>query len=64
MQKGNFPFRPNNELYKRAARLASEGEAPATRRAWCELAEEAAARGEWVLSEYAYKRGLGLRTLW
>ncbi|MGC9372337.1 MAG: hypothetical protein ACP5DY_03355 [Thermovirgaceae bacterium] len=64
MKNEDFPFRSNNELHKRAARLASKGETPATRRGWRELAEEAAARGDWVLSEYAYKRGLGLRALW
>ncbi len=64
MKNGKLPFRPNNELHKRAERLALEGDTPSTRRAWREVAEEAAAVGDWILSEYAYKRGVGLRTLW
>jgi hypothetical protein len=64
MKNGAFPLKSNNKLHKRAAHLASAGDTAATRRAWCEVAVEAAAAGDWVLSEYAYKRGLGLRTLW
>ncbi|MFP4482531.1 MAG: hypothetical protein ACLFN0_07050 [Thermovirgaceae bacterium] len=64
MKNKNFTLDTNSELRKRAARLAAEGETFCARRAWCDLAEEAASRRDWVLAEYAYKRGLGLRTLW
>jgi len=64
MKNENFPLDTNSELRKRAASLAAEGDTVSARRAWYELAGEASACRDWVLAEYAYQRGLGLRTLW
>jgi hypothetical protein len=64
MKSENFPLDTNSELRKRAASLAAEEDTVLLRRAWYELAEEASASRDWVLAEYAYQRGLGLRTLW
>ncbi len=52
------------KLRKRAAFLAADGPMARNRYEWLRLADEAAASGDWLLAEYAYKRGLGLRVLW
>lgn len=52
------------KLRKRAAFLAADGTTALNRDEWLRLADEAADSGDWLLAEYAYKRGLGLRVLW
>jgi len=37
---------------------------PEIRQDWLLIAEEASREGDWLLSEYAYRKGLGLQVLW
>ncbi|GAB6280591.1 MAG: hypothetical protein STSR0007_06760 [Thermovirga sp.] len=54
----------DSDCRKRARELAAKEDDPETLREWVLLADEATGSGDWLLAEYAYKKGLGLRVLW
>jgi len=64
MSERPFVLDVNSELRKRAAELACLPDTPEVRRDWLLIADEASSIGDWLLSEYAYKKGLGLQVLW
>ncbi|WP_334139213.1 hypothetical protein [Thermovirga lienii] len=52
-------------MRKRAQELLEASEtSEEVRMQWLALAEEAAREGDYLLSEYAYKKALRLRVLW
>lgn len=61
---GTFILNGDSDCRKRARELASREEDAEARRDWMLLANEAAGSGDWLLAEYAYKKGLGLQVLW
>ena len=64
MSERPFVLDVNSELRKRAAELACLPDTPEVRRDWLLIADEASLTGDWLLSEYAYKKGLGMQVLW
>ena len=64
MAEKRAPFNGGSELRKKAEELLQAGETKDVRDKWLALAEEAAQEGDYLLSEYAYKKALGLRVLW
>ncbi|MFA5674437.1 MAG: hypothetical protein WC912_08235 [Thermovirgaceae bacterium] len=64
MGKRSFVLDENTELRKRAGELSLLAETSEVRQDWLFIAEEASREGDWLLSEYAYRKGLGLRVLW
>jgi len=60
-----IPLEGHTVLRKKAQELLEASEtSEEVRRKWLALAEEAAKEGDYLLSEYAYKKALGLRVLW
>jgi hypothetical protein len=64
MNVGGFFLEGNTELKRRSRALSRREDTTAVRREWLRIAEEASISGDWLLSEYAWKKGLGLRVLW
>ncbi|HBG14491.1 MAG TPA: hypothetical protein DDW96_04095 [Synergistaceae bacterium] len=64
MRKGPFVLEESTELRKRAGELSLLADTPEIRQDWLLIAEEASREGDWLLSEYAYRKGLGLQVLW
>lgn len=64
MKRETFILDGDSDCRKRARELADKEDDPEVRREWVLLADEAAGTGDWLLAEYAYKKGLGLRVLW
>ncbi|MDO9509413.1 MAG: hypothetical protein Q7I97_08805 [Thermovirgaceae bacterium] len=61
---GTFILDGDSDCRKRARELAAMGDDPEVLTQWLLLADEAAGSRDWLLSEYAYKKGLGLQVLW
>jgi len=64
MTAGEFFLEGNTGLKKRAKVLSGREASPEVRQEWLRIAEEASLARDWILSEYAWKKGLGLRVLW
>jgi hypothetical protein len=64
MTDSGFFFEGNTDLRRRAEQLSGREDSPEIRQEWLLIAEEASLAGDWLLSEYAYSKGLGLRVLW
>ncbi len=64
MKTGRFCLKGNSEIRNRAEQLLRMEDSLEVRHEWLLLAEEAAGAGDWLMSEYAYRKGLDLRVLW
>lgn len=64
MTKGTFFLKGETDLRQRAEELSGRRDSPAVRREWLLLADRSSQAGDWILAEYAYMKGLGLRVLW
>ena len=65
MVERGIPLEGDTALRKRAQELLKASEtSEEVRMKWLALAEEAAREGDYLLSEYAYKKALRLRVLW
>jgi len=64
MTAGDFFLKGNTELKRHVRELTDRGSSPKIQQEWLRIAEEASLEGDWLLSEYAWKKGLGLRVLW
>ena len=52
------------KLKRRARDLSGRESYPKDHQEWLRIAEEASLAGDWLLCEYAWEKGLGLRMLW
>ncbi|HPD97764.1 MAG TPA: hypothetical protein PLP89_05490 [Synergistales bacterium] len=64
MTAGDFFLKGNTELKRHVRDLSGRGSSPIIQQEWLRIAEEASLAGDWLLCEYAWKKGLGLRVLW
>jgi len=64
MNRGTFILDGDSDCRKKARELAAREDDPEIHKEWVLLADEASASGDWLLAEYAYKKGLSLRMLW
>lgn len=64
MNERPFVLDITTELRKRAAELAYLPDTPKVRRDWFLIAEEASQTDDWLLSEYAHKKGLEMQVPW
>lgn len=64
MTEETFFLNGDSDCRKMARELATRGDGPEVRRDWLLLADDSARSGDWLLAEYAYKKGLGLQVLW
>lgn len=64
MNERPFVLDITTELRKRAAELAYLPGTPKVRCDWLLIADEASLTGDWLLSEYAYKKGPGMQVPW
>lgn len=64
MTRETFILDGDSDCRKKARELAARDGDPETLAEWVLLADEASASGDWLLAEYAYKKGLGLQVLW
>jgi hypothetical protein len=64
MTAGEFFLKENTELKRHARELSGRESSPKIQREWLRIAEEASLAGDWLLCEYAWKKGLDLRMLW
>ncbi len=64
MTTGAFFLKGETDLRRRAEELSGKEDSPSVRQEWLLLADQASLAGDWILSEYAYRKGLSLRVLW